>query len=414
MVIALAPTADRQARGILAREVEKWARIGGIDLRRDGYTLNHDANSARLVMLSGMADVGNIEGLHAPAVLLIADEAKSLTVETLDALAGALTGDEARTLMASTPGAAVGAFYDACSDDTGTWVAHHIGAPDSSNVNPKWVQRQAAKWGTSSPSYITRVLGEFVLDGSGQLFPWGLLHASQAWEPVVPPSRHRYRQTTMGVDVARSIAGDASAVVVVKDGRVIHRETWREADSMITTQRVVALVAQFSPQSIRVDASGPGGGVVDRLRQLRYPVEAVYFGGRASEPERLANWRAEAYHTLRSRLDDRSLALPADDRLCEELAALTVLFDRTGRLQLVSKDEVRAKLGRSPDLADALALAVAVGDPNLASLAPVRLSVGPATYFSLSHPSLNRPDGLVPSGDPVLRMQERWRGRQAS
>ena len=403
LVIALAPTQDRQARGILAREVEKWARVGGIALRRDGYTLHHDANGARLVMLSGAADVGNVEGLHAPSVLLLCDEAKSLTRETLDAVSGALTGEEAKELMVSTPGAPNGAFYDACHDDRGLWQRHHIGAPQSSRVNARWVANRAAQWGEQSPTFAMRVLGEFPADGSGTLFPWGLLHAARGWDPTPPPSRAHAKGTFMGVDVARSLAGDASAVCVVRDGRIIAREKWHESDSMKTTERVLSYVAQYAPTRIRVDASGPGGGVVDRLRQLGRPVEAVYFGGRATEPTRFANWRAEAYHTVRRCLDEKALALPDDNRLAEELAAVEVLYDRSGRLQLVSKDAIRAKIGRSPDDADALALAVASGDPNFGYQGPVELTVGPARFYTTNHPRSRHFRGeLPPTGDPLL------------
>ena len=42
-----------------------------------------------------------------------------------------------------------------------------------------------------------------------------------------------------------------------------------------------------------------------------------------------------------------------------DLSALRYVFTQDGRIQLESKDDVRKRLGRSPDRADAVALAFA-------------------------------------------------------
>lgn len=358
LVILLAPTSDRQGRGVLQREVARWARRGGITLRSDAVGLHLDVTGSRLVVLSGAADVGAIEGQHAASVLLLADEAKSLTRATLDAVSGALTGDEARTVLASTPGAPSGPFFEACNDERGMWARHYVGADDSSNVNPRWVASRKAAWGESSSTFRMRVAGEFPQDGIGTLFPWSLLHAAR--EPInrVPLSQLEARGGVMGVDCARSLGGDQSCVYVVRDGVVIGRDRWHSNDTEETVRRVTVLAVRHRPDVIRVDVGGPGGGVADRLRALGYEVEDIHFGNRSREAQRFANWRSEAYHHLRERIECGSLRLPDDDRLSEELAAIRVEWDRSGRLALAPKDEIRALLGRSPDDSDALALAV--------------------------------------------------------
>jgi hypothetical protein len=49
--------------------------------------------------------------------------------------------------------------------------------------------------------------------------------------------------------------------------------------------------------------------------------------------------------------------LPDDDDLVADLSALRYFFTADGRIQLESKDAVRKRIGRSPDRADAIALA---------------------------------------------------------
>ena len=408
LVILLAPTADRQGRGIIVREVEVWAKRAGIVLRSDAVGWHLDSTTSRLVVLSGSADIGAIEGQHAPSVLLVADEAKSLTRASLDAVAGALTGEEARVVLASTPGAPSGPFYDACTQLGDAWARHHVPANDSSNVSVRWVTGRQRAWGATSPTYMMRVCGEFPQDGAGTLFPWALLHAARAPIDRVAPSQLEMRGTTMGVDVARSLAGDMSSVCVVRDGQIVKRERWHGADSMRTTEKVISLVVQYRPDVIRVDAAGPGGGVVDRLRDLGYPVQEVHFGGRSREPQRFENWRAEAYHTLRDRLEAGTLRLLDDDRLSEELAAVRITFSRSSRIMLGSKDDIRALIGRSPDDADALALACS-GEPREGEWRqPTVDSVNVGLFSFFNHGSLTAVEnsaiahGLRPCGDPIL------------
>jgi hypothetical protein len=110
------------------------------------------------------------------------------------------------------------------------------------------------------------------------------------------------------------------------------------------------------PEAVRVDDSGLGGGVTDRLHELDIPVEPVNFGAGAVDREHFRNRRAECYWALRSALSPDRDGGPW--RVPRRWA--DVRLDSSGRIQLESKDEVKRKNdGRSPDEADALALSFA-------------------------------------------------------
>ena len=85
----------------------------------------------------------------------------------------------------------------------------------------------------------------------------------------------------------------------------------------------------------------------------------MHFRGRRHRPKRFKNKRAELFWQLRKGLEQGKLALPDDDELLADLSALRYRFDQQGRIVLESKDEVRHRLGRSPDRGDAVALACA-------------------------------------------------------
>jgi hypothetical protein len=54
-----------------------------------------------------------------------------------------------------------------------------------------------------------------------------------------------------------------------------------------------------------------------------------------------------------------AVQLPQDETLFDDLCGVNKKYDRLGRLQLEEKDEIKKRLGRSPDKGDALALTFA-------------------------------------------------------
>jgi hypothetical protein len=358
LALILAPEFERQIRSILFAELRKWARRATVPLPVE--VLSNRLLLAGHEVAIGMSAAGlpeRLEGFHSEAgVLLVGDEVKAIPQDALDAMMGTLSGLEAnRLVLASTPGAQVGPFYRACSSPA--WRVLHLSSEDSSLVSPAWVEDRAAEWGRGSALFETRVLGLFASEGEGQLCPLGLLEAA------VERGRSGVAEgeTVMGVDVARSVSGDASCLAVVQGSTLRRLVVFRLADTMAVVQRVMAEVALAHPARIRVDESGPGGGVVDRLRQLSYRVEGVPFGGRASDPTRFLNARAEMFWHVRAALDAGTLALPDDPDLLADLTSLRFELLPRGTLKIESKEEIRRRLGRSPDRADALALALGTG-----------------------------------------------------
>lgn len=372
-VVVLAPEYTRQIRAILFSEARKWARRSRVPLPVEVLASRilvegfGEEWSATGVSAAGAVD--RLEGFHAEGgVLVIVDETKGVPQPAFDAVQGALSGlEDSRLLVTSVPGGAgAGPFWKACQDPQ-RWVLHHIPSPDSALVSPEWVADRARDWGEGSPLYQTRVLGEFADAGEGVLFPLPLLEAAMGRAPA-PGST----AVALGVDVARSIAGDLNTVARCAGGQLDVLRAWRSPDLMRTVERVLHVVAETGIRRLAVDVGGPGGGVADRLAELGYAVEAVPFGGGAQEPERFRNRRAELFWRLREALERGAAVLVEDDDVRADLSALRYQFAPDGRIVIEGKDEVRRRLGRSPDRADALALALAavadVGSPVLAAV----------------------------------------------
>jgi hypothetical protein len=132
---------------------------------------------------------------------------------------------------------------------------------------------------------------------------------------------------------------------------------------------VARIIREDKPAKVFVDSTGMGIGIVDRLHEQGYDeVVGVNFAGKPVEPPTLdetgkpgggpANRRAELYQNLKTALEAR-LQLPDSDSLHGDLTSVGYRYDSSGRLLLESKDDVRKRLGGSPDEADAVALTFA-------------------------------------------------------
>lgn len=111
-----------------------------------------------------------------------------------------------------------------------------------------------------------------------------------------------------------------------------------------------------------MDIGGQGAGVYDILKDRGFSevIRGVYFGEKALKTDRYFNRRAEMWDKINRWLEELPPPqLPADEDLFDELVSVNKKFDGRGRLQLEDKEEIKKKLGRSPDKADALALTFA-------------------------------------------------------
>ncbi|MCH5278072.1 MAG: terminase family protein [Desulfovibrionaceae bacterium] len=160
----------------------------------------------------------------------------------------------------------------------------------------------------------------------------------------------------MGVDVAR-FGSDASAIFCRRGLQGLPPVVFRGLDNMDLADRVAAAIAEQRPDAVFIDA-GQGQGVIDRLRHMGHRVTEVPFGGRALHDTRFANRRAEMWYAVREWLRAGG-RLVKSEALLAELTAPTYSFDAAGRIRLEPKDEIRDRLKRSTDLADALALTFA-------------------------------------------------------
>lgn len=370
----------RQLERYLWPEIHLWARRIRWDVvRRPQFGARTELLGVTLKLTHGQAfaaasdDPALLEGAHASSLLLILDESKSISAEVFDAVEGAMSGTgEAFAMAASTPGAPVGRFYEIHQRKPGLtdWQTFHVtldDAIDAGQVSEGWAAQRAAQWGTTSAVYLNRVLGEFASSDEDGVIPLSWVEAAierhREWTDAGSPETDG--RTVVGVDVARS--GADQTVLAVRRGSVLeYLERHRVPDVMAVTGLVARMHAR-SPLAV-VDVIGIGAGVVDRLREQSFSVIAFNASERATGRDKsgeleFLNRRSQGWWHLRELLDPAygaTIALPDDDELIGDLCAPKYAYNSSGKVQIEAKDEIRKRLGRSPDAGDAVVMAFSV------------------------------------------------------
>ncbi len=370
VVLTTAPT-QRQVRSILWAELRRQWRASRMPL---GGRLTE----TRLVLDDDWFALGlstdepeRFQGYHAAHLFLVMDEAPGVPATLYDAAQSLLTSHHVRILLIGNPVASHGPFYDAFRSPF--WRTLHIPATACPNITegrvvyPKlvtqqWITEQRTLWGPRSAAFKTRVMGEFPAETDDRLIPLEWLEASGKRPETSGDVAER-----LGVDVAR-YGGDRTAFALAGEHGLLDLRTTENRSTMETAGQVIEYIRRYKlfPPHVLVDDAGVGGGVVDRLREQAQDVDAYLAAGRASN-ERFANRRAESYWRLRMRLapdSERPFRIQPDlGALRRELTEVRYTFNSMGQILIEPKEAIRARLGHSPDLADAVAMAAGCPPP---------------------------------------------------
>lgn len=342
-----------------------WARVG-MDVRRNKELLELSIKLPGKEAFAVASDnPAYIEGAHASKLIYVFDEAKAIPVGTWDAAEGAFSTGDCYALAISTPGDPAGRFYDIHSRKPGyeDWGTRHVTLEEAiaaGRISREWAAQRKTQWGEQSAVYQNRVEGEFSDSGEDSVIP--LRWVELANERFAACGGKGEGSTGYGVDPARY--GEDKTTIAKMVGRVLEALTYKSKQStMETAGNVAALVDQTTP--VGIDTIGLGAGVYDRLKELEYRVVSVNVAEStelkdSTGQNSFVNLRAALWWALREGLDPEKpepMALPPDDTLTGDLTAPTWTYTSAGAIKVESKDDIRERIGRSTDAADALALA---------------------------------------------------------
>ncbi len=296
------------------------------------------------------------EGHHADHMGVLIDEAKGVDPGIYAASDRCIANVRRYRMVVSSAGPALGWFYDCFSRHRDFWNAKQISAYEIKRY-PKFELEDAEKRKDADPDlFKSKILAEFTESEEGAFIRLESVNRCLTNPTLVMGGIRR-----AGLDIAGG--GDDNVIVVAEGNQIINIIVFKEKDTMRAAGTFVTELNKLGVDACNVhaDNGGVGQSVLDRMDQLGFSVNRVNFGGSPLEKsETITNRMTELWAYMREQIDgckicfSKSIDSKIIDRLKGELACRKVIPHPGGKLKLQEKKNMSA----SPDIADALALAL--------------------------------------------------------
>lgn len=381
-VVATAPT-RQQLNDVLWSEVAKWQSqsplLSGLLKWTKTYVYVVGMEKRWFAVARTATKPENMQGFHEENMLFIVDEASGVAEPIMEAVLGTLSGPNNKLLLCGNPTKTSGTFYDSHKNAKvrPLYRIRRVSSRDVARTDKENIEMLERRYGKDSNVVRVRVDGEFPLQEDDVFIPIALVESSIMTEYTprkTPLSIH------IGCDVARF--GDDKTVIGFRvDEKVEFYRKRRGQDTMKTADDIILLGEELvrrykwdTPIPVKVDDGGVGGGVVDRLRQVKrnYPerfwwmeVYPVKFGQRIKHKyyHDSTTYMMAVVKKLLSPYDEDTgepkpveLVLPNDDDLVGQLSGRKYELTEASKLKIESKDEVKKRDLPSPDEADCVLL----------------------------------------------------------
>jgi hypothetical protein len=337
--------------------------------------------------------------------MFIVTEATGIGDDTFAAIEGNLQGDS-RILVVFNPNKTVG--YAARSQKSDRWQRFRLSSLSAPNivqrkivipgqVDFEWLQDKLENWCTRiTPEEVSAEFDDFQFDGVWYrpedlfrkkvlgLFPkvdedtlipaqW-LEEAHERWRQAGGREPLRADMNILGVDVA-GMGRDSTCYVLRRDywvGSFDAHNSGGVADHMKVAGSIMSYRRRNIGLFVSIDTIGEGAGVYSRCIELeeepRYIISCKYSEGAKTPSGRelkdvtgqysFVNMRAYLFWAVRDWLNPKNntgAMLPPDTGFDEEAQEIRWFFRSDGKIQIEPKEDIKSRLGRSPDKFDALA-----------------------------------------------------------
>lgn len=340
------------------------------------------------------------QGFHGPRMLWITEETPGMPTPIMKSIRNTRTGMHNPHLALGNPDHRNDPLHQFC--EYKRTVAVRVSALDHPNVvinearDPEWMDIESdvemvpgavarssilerkEEYGEADRMYQSRVRGISPAEAESSIIKWEwCVEAANRYSDM------RYRQglPAFGVDVADSPTGDMAAIASGIGACCLEVMAFHPENANKLGEHVYNLMVTSDPpvrgRNVGVDADGVGAGAVNELKRLGVRARALHGNAKVYatrdphgiwqqagdeedyvpsviESEQYKNWRAQAHWRLRSDLQHGRIALPYDEELFRDLTTPMKLPGAEIRVEM--KDDIKARLGRSPNKGDAVVL----------------------------------------------------------
>lgn len=342
------------------------------------YIKGHDKTWHVLAKTAPKHQPTNLAGQHGDNYMLWVDEACGVDDAVIEVAMGALTHEDNRCCMTSQPARAAGFFHDTHHKLShragGVWTALTFNGEQSPLVSVKVIKEMLQKYGhRDDAGYMIRVRGLFP-DLSNEF----LVTRTQAAEMYVGKAlfdgAHDDYGYIISVDVGGGVGRDDSVIAVAK---VWGRAQWgdnarrveivdlplvKNKDNLHELAGIInECMIRYPNASLVLDDNGAGKGLGQHLKANGIFYKPVIWGGACfsnANKREYANKRSQANVCLsraiaqgRFKITTRKYMVKVQDQITK----IAYFFDEHSRYKVMSKEDMRKKGIKSPDLADAFA-----------------------------------------------------------
>lgn len=390
-----------QVHNSLWAEIKRQVKAAKIPQKKS-KELKISKNESQWIIPINPGKIESGQGYHADRVVIFIDEATGFTQAMIDALLSNAAGDDILIIFTFNPLDSDSAMF-AMEERESDWQKFEISAFDHPNVLTgenlipgaitqervtSWCRMWSVecdcttpeavhtpwnnKYYQPTPEILARVCGKWSIAASHGFIPMSeILMCCRSEQLLVPGERW------IGVDVAAR--GDDRTVVCLFSGNELLEYFELQSGEYHHVARFIENICiNHHVYGICIDDTGIGNAVTVRLKQsviINCKIIAINFAQAAKGFEKFRdskphNARAEMYMCLETevrRLEIKLLYIP--DALKEIAAARIVPAKGSTTVRLEDKSLIKRRIGRSPDYADATALA----------------RYGPKVYNSLNH-----------------------------
>ncbi|ANY70418.1 terminase B [Paenibacillus sp. BIHB 4019] len=377
-VICTAPT-RQQLHDVLWAEIAKWLEGSKVKqllkwTKTKIYMIGQEERWFATARTATKPE--NMQGFHEDYMLFIVDEASGVEDRIMEAILGTLSGDENKLVMCGNPTRTSGVFYDSHNKDRENYRSRRVSSRDSKRTSRRNIAMLESKYGKDSDVIRVRVDGEFPRGESNSFIALEAAEFAKNDVRLQPVGT----RLIVGADIAR-FGDDETSIYGRIGGKTVIERHHHKQDTMQTTGWILRLIDEARAErpeiyevEIRIDDSGIGGAVTDRLReineerQLGYIIVPVNNGSSASD-EHYGNLGSEMWGCIKSLLEENMsnfilgvpgvLELPDDEKLIAQLSTRKWRMNSNGKIYLERKEDMKKRGLQSPDRADAFVLAYA-------------------------------------------------------
>lgn len=220
-------------------------------------------------------------------------------------------------------------------------------ALDNPFTTDEFKQELKDRYVEGSNLYRQQVLGEILdVDVASQII----------FRNQFPPSKtDEDKDKYFGMD-ASGMGADSDMYVVIDKYGMVDQEERKEANVFEKCTTVTNLYEKYHIKTGNCDLTGGyGQGTYDMVTEKGYDLGGINFAQKAIDFEKYPNARTEMYMELAKAIRE---GFWVNNTVKEEMIAQSAFINNKGQIQLIPKDEVKKIIGHSPDLCDAVALAV--------------------------------------------------------